>query len=244
MSPSTKPNPDNKSRFSSMLPLNVLTAELVGTYCLVFAGTGAIVINDLYGSVSHLGIGLTFGLIVMAMIYSIGEISGAHINPAVTIAFWVAGRFKGALVMPYVVAQIMGAILASLTLRFLFVEHETLGSTLPIANAWQQSFVLEFILTAILMFVILRVSSGSRETGIMAGTAIGATVALEAIFAGPVCGASMNPARSLGPAIVSMTLDHLWIYLVATTSGACFAVFLNRAVQPPSPETVNEHAAP
>ncbi|MFK7769646.1 MAG: MIP/aquaporin family protein [Mariniblastus sp.] len=209
------------------LPSNKLLAELVGTYCLVFAGTGAIVINDIYGSVSHLGIGLTFGLVVMAMIYSLGDLSGAHINPAVTIAFWVAKRFEGILVLPYIMSQMFGAILASLTIRFLFADHETLGSTLPIAGAWGQSFMLEFILTAILMFVILRVSSGSRETGMMAGTAIGATVALEAILAGPVSGASMNPARSLGPAIVSLNLDHVWIYIVATTLGACFAVVLD-----------------
>ncbi len=199
-------------------------AELIGTYCLVFAGTGAIIINDLFdNSVTNVGIGMTFGLVVMAMIYSLGNVSGAHINPAVTIAFWLAKRFDGREVVPYVLAQFTGAIVASLTLFALFPAHENLGATLP-AGVWYQSFILEFILTAILMFVILRTTSGSEQATMWAGVAIGATVGLEAIFAGPVCGASMNPARSLGPALVSLTFTHLWIYLVATTLGACVAV--------------------
>ncbi|MEL7500658.1 MAG: MIP family channel protein [Planctomycetota bacterium] len=199
-------------------------AELIGTFCLVFAGTGAIVVDEqTSGVITHIGIALTFGFIVTAMIYAIGETSGAHINPAVTIAFWIAGRFEQKHVVPYVVAQCIGATLASVTVRFLIGTEATLGATLP-ANAWYQAFGLELILTAVLMFVILRVSSGSRETGIMAGAAIGITVALEAMFAGPLCGASMNPARSLGPALVSLTFDHLWIYLVATTIGAILAV--------------------
>lgn len=210
--------------------LNRYIAEAIGTYCLVFAGTGAIIVNDLNGDmISHVGVALTFGMIVMAMIYSIGETSGAHINPAVTIAFCVARRFEAVHVLPYLVAQFGGAILASLTLHILFPEHLTLGLTLPIGS-WYQSFAFEFILTAILMFVILRVSSGSKETGIMAGAAIGITVGLEAMFAGPISGASMNPARSLAPALVSQTFESLWIYLTATTAGAVFAVLLDRLV--------------
>lgn len=203
-------------------------AESVGTFCLVFAGTGAIVVNDgfgsvSHGSVSHVGIALTFGLIVTAMIYAIGEISGAHINPAVTIGFWVAGKFESKHVAPYVAAQVVGAFFASILLRVLFPEHENLGSTLP-AGSWFQSFAFEVVLTAMLMFVILRVCANSKATQTMAGVAIGATVGLEALFAGPVCGASMNPARSLAPAVVSGTFQHLWVYLVATILGALLAV--------------------
>lgn len=208
-------------------------AETFGTYCLVFAGTGAIVINDIHGSVSHVGIALTFGLIVTAMIYSVGEISGAHINPAVTIGFWIARRFEGRHVIPYIGGQLVGALLASMTLRALFWEHEGLGGTLP-AGSWQQSFVLEFLLTAILMFVILQVSQGSQSTRAMAGVAIGATVGLEAMFAGPVCGASMNPARSIAPALVSLNLEHLWLYCIATTLGAVSAVGISHVLKPVS----------
>lgn len=198
-------------------------AELIGTFILVFSGTGAIVINELYGSVTHLGVGLTFGLVVMVIIYSIGETSGAHINPAVSIAFWVSKRMDGKEVLPYILFQLLGAFLASFTIKILFPESNLLGATLPVGS-WEQSFVLEFILTFILMFVILQVSSGSKETGTMAGIAIGAIVGLEAIFAGPVCGASMNPARSIAPAVIAGNLTHLWLYVAATTLGAVASV--------------------
>ena len=203
----------------------------MGTYIMVFAGTGAIIVNDVYGSVSHLGIGLTFGLVVMAVIYSIGSISGAHINPAVSIAFWVSKRFSGKEVLPYIISQFLGAILASLTLSFMFPQHELLGATLP-AGSWEQSFVMEFILTFILMFVILLMSEGSKEVGVMTGFAVGMVVAFEAIFAGPVSGASMNPARSLAPALVSGHLTHLWLYIIATTLGASASVFAIKLINP------------
>ena len=201
-------------------------AELLGTYILVFVGAGAIVIDSVTaGGVTHLGIGLTFGLVVMSMIYTIGDISGAHINPAVTIAFAVAKRFPLNQVLPYVSFQISGALLASATLYFMFPDAITMGETMPLNNNWQQSFVLEFILTFILMFVILNVSTGAKEKGITAALAIGGVVAFEATFAGPICGASMNPARSIGPAIFAADLTHLWLYVVATTLGAIASVY-------------------
>lgn len=186
-------------------------AELIGTFALVFAGTGAIIINDVtHGSVSHVGIALTFGLVVTAMIYAIGDISGAHINPAVTLGFWFARRLEGRYVMPYILSQFTGGLLASLILRFLFQDHLTLGITVP-AGEVSQSFVLEMILTFILVFVILCVSTGAKEKGITAGVAIGAIIGLEAMFAGPITGASMNPARSLGPALVSGHKGATWM---------------------------------
>ncbi len=207
-------------------------AELLGTYILVFVGAGAIVIDSVTGGgVSHLGIGLTFGLVVMTMIYTIGDVSGAHINPAVTIAFAVAKRFPKNEIFPYVSFQIIGAILASATLYFMFPGSETMGQTLPLNDNWVQSFVLELILTFILMFVVLNVSTGAKEKGITAALAIGGVVAFEATFAGPICGASMNPARSIGPAIFSGDLTHLWLYIVATTLGAILAVYSCRLIQ-------------
>ena len=206
-------------------------AEFLGTFALVFAGTGAIVINDVSaGAVTHVGIALTFGLVVLAMIYAVGDISGAHLNPAVTSAFWLSGRFPARSVLPYIISQCLGAIVASGAMRLLFPTHTTLGATLPAGSA-AQSFVLELILTFLLMFVILNVSTGAKEKGITAGIAVGAVIALEALFAGKICGASMNPARSLAPALVSGHLEHLWIYLVAPTMGASLAIFACRSCQ-------------
>ena len=159
----------------------------------------------------------------MAMIYALGNISGAHLNPAVSIAFTIAKRFPLKQLLPYIVSQIVGALLASLTLKFLFPDNGSLGSTIPHGSA-SQSFVLEFLLTFFLMLVIINVATGSKELGMFAGLAIGSTVLLEAMFAGPICGASMNPARSLAPAVVSGHLEHLWIYLTATVGGAVLAI--------------------
>jgi len=206
-------------------------AEVFGTFTLVFAGTGAIVINEVsQGKITHVGVALTFGLVVLAMIYTVGEVSGAHLNPAVTLGFWASRRLPGREVPSYLVSQGAGALLASATLRLLFPDNRMLGGTQP-AGPVYQSFVLEFLLTAILMFVILNVSTGAKEKGITAGIAVGAVIAFEAMFAGPVCGASMNPARSLAPALVSGQLQHLWIYLVAPAAGAFAAVGACRCVQ-------------
>ena len=199
-------------------------AEFFGTFALVFTGTGAVIIDAVTrGNVTHAGISITFGLIVMAMIYAVGGVSGAHFNPAVTVGFSIAGRFQPRCVVPYVASQLAGAILASSLLRFLFGNVAHLGATLPIASA-MQSFVLEVVLTAILMFVILCVATGSKEQGLMAGIAIGGTVGLEAMFAGPICGASMNPARSIAPAIVSQTCANLWVYIAGPILGALVSV--------------------
>jgi aquaporin NIP len=208
-------------------------AELVGTFALVFAGTGAIIINSLsQGNITHVGVALTFGLIVLAMIYTFGDVSGAHLNPAVTLGFFAAGRMPGREVPPYIVAQVLGALAASATLRGLFSEHDTLGATLPAGSALQ-SFALEFILTSVLMLVILSVSTGAKEKGITAGIAVGSVIALEAMFAGPICGASMNPARSLAPAVVSGHVEYLWVYLFAPTLGALSATLVCRCVREP-----------
>ena len=199
-------------------------AELLGTYALVFAGTGAIVINqETNGSITHVGIAITFGLIVMSMIYALGNVSGAHLNPAVSIAFAVAKKFDRKLLAGYILSQFTGAILASLTLRLLFPANALLGATMPLNND-MQAFVMEFILTFILMLVITSVATGSKEQGMFAGLAIGGVVALEAMFAGAICGASMNPARSLAPALISGHLEHIWVYLVATPLGAVTAI--------------------
>jgi aquaporin NIP len=211
-----------------------LAAEAFGTFALVFAGTGAIVVNDTFGSVTHVGIAVTFGLVVLAMIYAVGDVSGAHLNPAVTAAFAAAGRFPARDVVPYVAAQLVGAFAASVLLRIQFPTHGTLGATLPAAGAGQ-SFTFELLLTLVLMFVILRVSTGAKEKGITAGIAVGSVIGLEAMFAGPVCGASMNPARSLAPAVVSGHTEHLWVYLLAPTVGALVAVVVAKVVEEPAP---------
>lgn len=199
-------------------------AEAIGTFALVFAGTGAIVINKVSnGAVTGPGIAITFGLIVMAMIYAFGETSGAHLNPAVTAGFFLARRFPGQCVAPYIASQLIGAFTASAVLRLLFGNVVFLGATLP-AGSEIQSLVLEIILTSLLMLVVLCVATGSKEQGLMAGIAIGGTVGLEAMFAGPICGASMNPARSIAPALVSGHLTSVWVYVAGPLIGAAIAV--------------------
>ncbi len=208
-------------------------AEFFGTFALVFAGTGAIVINDAsHGAITHVGIALTFGFIVLSMIYTVGDISGAHLNPAVTLGFWAAKRFETKSVAPYIFSQLLGAFAASVVMRVMFPASVALGATLPAGSALQ-SFILEVILTWLLMFVILGVSTGAKEKGITAGIAVGSVIALEAMFGGPICGASMNPARSLAPALVSGQVQHLWVYIIAPVLGALLAVFSCGAIREP-----------
>ncbi|MBK7666324.1 MAG: aquaporin [Sphingobacteriaceae bacterium] len=197
-------------------------AEVIGTFALVLFGTGAIVVNQhTNGAVTHLGISIAFGLIVTLMIFAFGKVSGAHMNPAVTIAFAVNKSFRWRDVSPYIIAQIIGALLASFSLKFFFPTNELLGTTLPSGSA-MQSFFLELLLTFVLMLVIF--ISPSK----LAAITIGLTVGLEAYFAGPICGASMNPARSIGPALISSHCEFLWLYIFAPSIGATLAVFVNK----------------
>lgn len=199
-------------------------AELLGTYALVLFGTGAIVVNDLTNNtITHVGIALVFGAIVTAMIYSFGKISGAHINPAVTIGFWLVKKIKFRDVVFYIIAQVFGALLASITLWLLFPEHVDLGTTLPLEGNTIQSFILEIILTLFLMLTIVQVSS-NKDYHDFTGVAVGLVVMLEAMFAGPITGASMNPARSIAPALISGQTQYLWIYIAAPIIGVGMAV--------------------
>lgn len=201
-------------------------AEFIGTFGLVFAGTGAVVINQTSaGSLGHVGIALTFGLVIAAMIFATGHISGAHINPAVTLAFWSVGRFPNKEVPFYVVAQVLGACAASVAIRYLIGDYAYLGATIP-SGSTGQSLGVEFFLTFFLMFVIMGVATDARANGAMAAIAIGITVGFGAMFAGPISGASMNPARSFGPAFVGGFFSAHWIYWVGPIAGSVFGAWI------------------
>jgi MIP family channel proteins len=198
-----------------------LVAEALGTFCLVFAGTGAVVVNAVAGNpLGHGGVAAAFGLVVAVMIFAIGHLSGAHINPAVTLAFAGARHFPGREVAPYVLAQLAGALLASLSLRGLFGLAGGLGATHPDHVGDAGALALEAGLTAVLMIVILAVATDTRAVGSMAAIAIGGTIGLEALVMGPITGASMNPARSIAPAVVAGDGADLWLYVVGPIAGA------------------------
>ena len=202
-------------------------AEGVGTFILVFAGTGAVMVNQISdGAVTHLGISFVFGAVVAALIYALGHISGAHFNPAVTLAFWTSGFFPKRQVLPYILAQSLGAIAASALLLMALGRVGNLGATVPLEGNWLQSLVLETILTFILMFVIFGSGLDRRAPIGFAGLAIGLTVGLEAAFMGPITGASMNPVRSFGPALVGGIWQHHWVYWIAPILGAQLAVLI------------------
>ena len=199
--------------------MRAFVAEAVGTFALVFAGAGAIVVDARTHDLGHVGIAITFGLVIMAMIYAVGHVSGAHFNPAVTFAFALTRHFPWPRAAAYWGAQVAGAIGAAVLIRVSLGDDAQLGATLP-SGSQAQSFVWELVLTFFLMFVIMAVATDTRAVGEAAAIAIGGTVGLDAMFGGPISGASMNPARSLGPALVGGDLHALWLYILAPLVGA------------------------
>ena len=205
--------------------MNRLISEFISTFILIFAGTGAIIINDTSGgAITHSGIALTFGLVVFAMIQTFGHVSGAHMNAAVSIAAVAWGKLERRFLVGYICSQLAGALVASLLLKSLFPHHPTLGGTHPSGTEYQ-SLVLEFFLTFILMISVIGCVNAPGAANLI-GPAIGAVIGLEAMFAGPICGASMNPVRSIAPAIVSGDMTSLWIYIVGPIAGALVAVMV------------------
>lgn len=222
---------DCRLRLAIFAPMNRYFAEMMGTFGLVLVGTGAVVVNDVHdGLLANAGIAIAFGVIVMLMIFVFGKSSGAHINPAVTIAFWLSGRFPGREVLPYIGAQVAGGIIASIVVMMIYPTHETLGSTIP-AGSNTESFLWEIGLTFVLMSVIIFVTSGRANSVYVCGIAIGAAVLFGAFFGGPVSGASMNPARSIAPALFSGHMGILWLYITAPVFGAVLAILGCRVVK-------------
>lgn len=227
-----------------MLPLaRRCFAESLGTFVLVFAGCGAIVVQSATGALGHSGVALTWGLVVLALVYALGDRSGAHLNPAVTLGLALARRFPGAEVLPYIGSQVAGAFAAAAFLLMLFPDDATLGATLPRGSAWQ-SFALEALLTWFLMLAVLCITRGAAHKGITVGLVAGAIIGLEALVAGPISGASMNPARSLAPAVVSGCVSAVWVYLTAPILGSLLAVPTCRAISAPGCCTAAEGVSP
>lgn len=207
-----------------------LVAELIGTFALVFAGAGAIMVDAKTEALGHVGVAITFGLVIMAMIYALGHVSGAHFNPAVSFAFALTRHFPWKRVGAYWVAQLAGALAAAAILRASLGDVAHVGATLP-SGSQGQAFLWELVLTFFLMFVVMAVATDTRAVGEAAAIAIGGTVGLDAMFGGPVTGASMNPARSIGPALVSGDLHALWLYIVAPLLGAAVGAFAYQFVR-------------
>lgn len=210
-------------------------AEFIGTFFLLFVGTGAIIVDSLSkGALGHMGVALSFGFIITVMIYACGHISGAHFNPAVTIAFAVIHKFSTSQVVPYIISQLLGGCFASWILSILFGNIESMGGTYPVLPAGQYqvaiSFGVEFFFTFLLMFVIMGVATDSRAEGSFAGVAIGLTVLIGATVAGPISGGSFNPARSIAPAVVSGNYDQLWLYVISPILGAICAAVTYQAI--------------
>jgi len=216
-------------------------AEFIGTYCLVTAGCGAIMVNSQTGALGHVGIAATFGLIITVMIAATGHISGAHFNPAVTFAFALTRHFPWKEVPVYIFGQVLGAVLGALTLRGIIGDDALLGATVPSGDIWQ-SFGLEVLLTAVLMFVIIAVATDTRAVGETAAIAIGATVALDALWGGPISGASMNPARSFGPALIAGEWTAHWIYWIAPLIGASIGAVAYQLIRQPKDREVHQPA--
>jgi aquaporin NIP len=208
-------------------------AELIGTYALVTAGCGAIIVDATTGALTHVGVALTFGLIIMVMVAAAGHLSGAHFNPAVTLAFAVTRHFPWRDVLAYIAGQLIGAVLGALTLQALFGNIANLGAILPTGSA-VQSFGIEILLTAVLMFVITAVATDSRAAGQLAALAIGATVALDALWGGPISGASMNPARSFGPALLAGVWRDQWVYWLGPVIGAVLGAAVYQFLRKPA----------
>jgi len=218
-----------------------LTAELIGTFALVFAGAGAVMVDEKTGALGHVGVAISFGLVIMVMIYALGHISGAHFNPAVTLGFALGRHFPWARLAAYWLAQVAGALLAAAMLRGSLGNVAHVGATLP-SGSQGQSFLWEIVLSFFLMFVVMAVATDTRAVGEAAAIAIGGAVGLDAMFGGPISGASMNPARSLGPALVSGDLDALWIYLTAPFLGAVLGAFAYQFVRGEPARPAEVHA--
>ena len=223
-----------------------LVGEAIGTFALVFAGCGAIMVDAKTHALGHVGVAISFGLVIMVMVYALGHISGAHFNPAVTLAFAVSRHFPAARVPLYWTAQLAGALAAALVLRGSLGQVAQVGATMP-SGSDGQAFLWEAVLTFFLMFVIMAVATDSRAVGEAAAIAIGATVGLDAMFGGPITGASMNPARSLGPAIAGGDFTAIWVYLSAPFLGAAVAAavyqFLRAEPRPSHVRDVAEETA-